>query len=212
MNERLRNYLCEFLGALFITAFVCGILLFADPLGMHAAAMAAALCVMALTALFLPMSGAHFNPVISLAMFIKGRIDTVDFFGYTAAQLAGAFAGFGLAVLVEGDSDGMLGSEIGYLEPQMAFVLEAFCAFVLVFIFLELTSRSKTSVPISIGAANAFILAWSLNATGSVINPFRSLAAAVFSGGIYISDLWIFMLAPFVGGALAGLVQPRICE
>jgi aquaporin Z len=214
MNEKLRNYLCEFIGAFIITAFVCGILLFADAPDMYAAALPAALCLMAVTALFLPLSGAHFNPIISLAALIKGKLEAIDFFCYIAAQLAGAFAGFGFAALIEGDSNAMFGSEVGHLETYTAFAFEAVCAFVLVFIYLELTSRTKNSVvaPIFIGGAAAFVLTWSLNVTGSVINPFRSLAAAIFSGGIYISDLWIFMLAPFVGGALAALVQPRICE
>lgn len=214
MNEKLRNCICEFIGAFFITAFGCGIFLFAGVPDMSSAAIPVGMCVMAVTALFLPFSGAHFNPIVSLALFVKGKLEILEFLEYAASQLLGALAAFGCVALFEGGSEGLLGSEVSYLTPQAAFALETLCAFAFVFIYLEMTSRTRSAAvtPIIIGGAMAFILAWSLNVTGSVINPFRSLAAAMFCGGAYLSDLWIFLLAPFVGGALAGYLHPKICD
>lgn len=148
-------------------------------------------------------------------MFINGKLDVIDLIGYVVAQVAGAFAGSGLlsfitknSVLSGFGSNGY--GELSYSSLNMtgAIVVETVLTFVFVMTILGVTSSEKYSsvAGIVIGAALTFVHIIGIPLTGTSVNPARSLAPAVLEGGAALSQVWVFIVAPLAGAALAGIV------
>lgn len=166
------------------------------------------------------LSGGHFNPAVTLGAAIGGRLPWTLVPVYMGSQLAGGImAGGCLAYLVNGfpgydiaasglgqNSFGDIGN--GY-ATDTAFVLEAVMTMVFIWVILGVTDKrngiNTVLAPVAIGLALAMIHFASIGATGTSVNPARSIGPALFAGSDAISQLWLFILAPLVGAAVGGI-------
>ncbi len=166
------------------------------------------------------ISGAHFNPAVTFGIYTAGRMPFSEVIPYWVAQVAGGIvAGAVLYAIASGNAgfDATAGfASNGYAEhsPQ-GYTMEAalICEIVMTFMFL-LVILGATSprapagfAPLAIGLALTLIHLISIPVTNTSVNPARSTGVAIFQGGWAISQLWLFWLAPLVGGGLAGIVN-----
>lgn len=165
------------------------------------------------------LSGGHFNPAVTLGAAVGGRLPWLLVPVYMLSQLLGGIVAGGLLLyLVNGFPDydvavGGLGQNSfgdvgnGY-ATDTAFVLEAVLTMVFVWVILGVTDRRNgvTTVlaPVAIGLALAMIHFASMGATGTSVNPARSIGPALFAGSDAMSQLWLFILAPLLGAAIGG--------
>jgi len=165
------------------------------------------------------ISGGHFNPAVSVGAALGGRMAWSQVLIYVAAQLAGALlAGFTLFVLLHGfpnyTSTGHMGQN-SYGDAVgasgfawwAAFLLELLMTAVFVWVILAVTdarNEHPALAPLAIGLALTMIHFASTGATGTSVNPARSIGVGVFAGTDAVIQLWLFILAPLIGGAVAG--------
>ena len=216
----MKKYLCEFLGTCVLVLFGCGVAVLTNA-DIVATSLAFGLSIVACAYVIGNVSGCHVNPAVSFAMWIDKRITFKEFLLYTCSQVLGAIAGSGLLVLIlNATSLGdyhtiglganafgtMAGSEITLLG---ALVVEIILTFVFVLSVLGVTKEEKNSsvAPIVIGLTLAFVHVLGINLTGTSVNPARSLGPAVWLGGKALEQVWVFIVAPFVGAAFAALVS-----
>jgi MIP family channel proteins len=153
------------------------------------------------------ISGAHFNPAVTIAFAIIGRFPWRQVPFYVVAQISAAVAGATLLTATFG-SDGNLGSTA--LAPGVSlgtgFLLEVVFAFFLMFVITSVATDSRAvgqSAGVAIGGTVALVALFGGPVTGASMNPARSLGPAIVSGNT--STLWLYLLAPVVGAALGGL-------
>jgi len=228
MTESFKKYLAEFIGTLVLIFFSCGTAIFVGGTGLEPAAryliisLAFGLSVVAMAYAIGPVSGCHINPAVSLAMLILKKMSTKDFIGYVIAQILGGIAGSAILLAVAKSTnigDTLLGAN-GFgafssvnLTLLGAFIVEIFFTFVFVFAVIGVTSSDKTAAVagIVIGLVLTFVHFIGIPLTGASVNPARSLAPAVILalGGEFgpLSQVWVFLIAPLVGGALAALTS-----
>lgn len=214
MSKDLKKYLAEVLGTAILVLFGCGTAVISGG-NLVATALAFGLAIVAAAYAIGDISGCHVNPAVSLAMLIRGKLTAKEFGGYVIAQVIGAFIGAGLlyAILslaggIGTDSLGANGFGEGYgVELNMwgALLVEVILTFVFIYTILGVTSKEKTShmAGIVIGLTLTFVHIIGIGLTGTSVNPARSLAPAVLLGGTALSQVWVFIVAPFVGSALA---------
>ena len=164
------------------------------------------------------ISGCHINPAVSLAVMLAGRMDASEMLRYWLAQVAGAIvAAFFLALIMSGKIGGYSGGYgangwgVGYLGEFniiSAFIFELIATFLFVTVILGATSSNAPSAMagLAIGLMLVVIHVVGINVTGVSVNPARSIGPALFSGAEAMGQLWLFIVAPMIGGALAGLV------
>ena len=215
-HSAIQKYVSEFIGTAILVFMGCGsaVLLGCEATGGHlAVALAFGLAIVAAAYAIGGISGCHINPAVSLAMLIQKRLSVADFVGYVIAQIVGAIAGAGLlkAIVSFGmpDLTGGLGSNgIGKIGIGGAIIVEVVLTFIFVLAILGVTSDEKKGniAGIVIGLTLAFVHIVGIPLTGTSVNPARSIGPAIFAGGAALSDLWIFIVAPLVGSAIAALV------
>lgn len=217
MSESIKKYLAEVVGTMILVFMGCGsaIALGCAPEGGHlAVALAFGLAIVATAYVIGNISGCHINPAVSLAVLISKKMSVVDFIGYVISQIVGAIIGAALLFVLVGviglpDATGGLGSNgIGEIGIVGALFVEIILTFIFVFTILGVTSdESKSGVAgIVIGLTLAFVHIVGIPLTGTSVNPARSIGPALFAGGEALSVVWIFIVAPLVGAALAALV------
>lgn len=169
------------------------------------------------------VSGGHFNPAVSVGAAISGRISWLTAGYYAAAQVVGAILGaLALWIVAHGYHDfsstrlglgqNHFGGQGGYAW-WAAFVLELILTAVFVCVILGTTDERNpysAAAPLAIGLTLTAIHFVAIPATGTSVNPARSIGPALFSGGHAIGQLWLFILAPLLGGVLAGIAYPQI--
>lgn len=222
-----RKYLAEFIGTLILVTLGCGTVVGAnalvDQLELGGSALAVSSVIIALAfgiSIIIAaysvgnVSGAHLNPAVSLAMLIDGRLSVTDFIGYVVAQVLGATAAAGLLVAFTG-SNASLGTN-GYGEASalgtnmgQAFLVETVLTFFFVLVILGVTAKAEFSkiAGLVIGISLMAVVLTGLPFTGTSVNPARSLGPALLAGGTALAQVWLFIVAPLVGGALAALVH-----
>jgi len=149
------------------------------------------------------ISGAHFNPAVTLAFWAAGRFPKRDVLPYLCAQTTGAFAASGFLRFLF-PTHATLGLTAPAGSALQSFVLEVVLTFFLMFLILRATSRSSNIGPLAGLVVGALVVADALFAgpiSGNSLNPARSLAPAVVSG--HVHDLWIYLAAPTLGALLA---------
>lgn len=221
---RIKKYLAEFLGTAILVLFGCGTAVFCGglsggtgngALGVVAIALAFGLSIVAGAYSIGHVSGCHVNPAVSLAMFINGKLGLIDLIGYIISQIAGAFAGSGLLLLISKETSSTGFGTNGYGELSSvgismtgAIVVEIVLTFVFVLTILGVTSSEKYSsvAGIVIGLTLTFVHIIGIPLTGTSVNPARSLAPAVLEGGTALDQVWVFLVAPLAGAALAGII------
>jgi aquaporin Z len=199
----LKKYLAEFLGTCVLVLFGCGVAVASRDYFATAVAFGLSIVIVAYT--FGKFSGAHLNPAVSLAMLLQKKMTVKEFCLYVVAQIAGAFAGVGLmAAFFDGPSNygANLYSGCGWAAGLFA---EIFLTFLFVYVILAVTNDEKKSnvAPIFIGLALLFVHLLGMRITGTSVNPARSLAPAILQGGKALEEVWMFIVAPLVGSALA---------
>ncbi|AHH15612.1 putative glycerol uptake facilitator [Nocardia nova SH22a] len=167
-----------------------------------------------------PISGAHINPAVTIGFLASGRISITEAVGYWIAQVLGGIAGAAVLRGIVGGAAGYSTSNQGlgadgfgdasmiHLGAGGAFVAEVVLTFIFVAVVLAVTSKAATTVAsaLSIGFALATVHLVGIPLTGTSVNPARSIGPALFVGGDALSQLWVFILAPLLGGIIAAVV------
>lgn len=168
-----------------------------------------------------PVSGCHINPAVSLGALIAGRMSAAEFVQYVIAQCLGAIAGaFVLYMIASGKLSGFdvaksgLGQNgwgKGYLGEYglgAAFIFEVVATFLFVVVILGCTQRAAPGAMagLAIGLTLIVIHIVGIQITGVSVNPARSLGPALFAGTGALSQLWLFIAAPCLGAAAAGIL------
>ena len=160
------------------------------------------------------VSGGHFNPAVSFAMLIRGKLEAMDFIGYVVAQCLGGLAAGGCLAAILGAETGVGSNGLYNGNIGLSILIEVILTFVFLLAILGVTSKSEYSsvAGIQIGLALTFVHILGIGFTGTSVNPARSLVA-VFAGGEALSALWVFIVAPLIGAALAavvwGIIKPE---
>ncbi len=218
MNVSFKKYTAEFIGTFVLVLFGCGSAATAgEELGYLGIALAFGLSIVAMAYVIGPISGCHINPAVSLAMLISRKLSGTDFIGYVASQIAGAIAGSALLYAII-ESAGMPTTGLGQngfghgygigISELMAVIVEIVLTFVFIYTILGVTStESNGSVAgLVIGLTLAFVHILGIALTGTSVNPARSLGPALLLGGQALSQVWVFLIAPLVGAALAVVI------
>ena len=169
------------------------------------------------------ISGGHFNPAVSLGAAIGGRAAWSEALLYMLAQVLGATVGAGaLFVVAKGypgwQAEGRMGansfgSHGSGIDWWAALLLEALLTAVFVFVILAVTdtrNEHPALAPLAIGFTLAAIHFVAIPATGTSVNPARSIGPALFAGSTALQQLWLFIVAPLLGGLVAGLLYPAV--
>ena len=217
----------EALGTFWLTFGGCGsaVLAAAFPalgIGFAGVALAFGLTVLSMAYAVGHISGGHFNPAVTIGLWVGGRFQSSGVLPYIAAQLVGAVLGAAVLYLV---ATGKPGFEVagfasngyGDLSPGKyglvsCLIIEVMltCGFLLVILGSTSSRAPSGFAPIAIGLALTLIHLISIPVTNTSVNPARSTGVALFAGGGYVAQLWLFWLAPIAGAALAGVVGGQL--
>ena len=191
--------------------------------GVLAIGLAFGIAVVAMAYAVGPISGAHLNPAVTLGVYLAGRLPAKEVVPYWISQVVGGVLGALVLWIIASGSAGGAPANLaatgwdpvnGY-STGAAFIIEAVATFVFVMVILGVTSEKHSTVNagLVIGLTLVAIHLCFVTSTGSSVNPARSIGPALFSGGAAIGQLWLYIVAPLVGGALAGLVyKARVLE
>lgn len=214
----------EFIGTFWLVLGGCGAAVLAagfPDLGIGFVGVAFAFGLTVLTGAYAlgHISGAHFNPAVTLGLFVGGRFGAKEVLPYIAAQVAGGVVGASILFTIASGSPmfdptgGFASNGFGELSPGGYSLISALTAEVVltaVFICVIMGATSKGApagfAPLAIGLCLTLIHLISIPVTNTSVNPARSTAAAIFAGNGAITQLWLFWLAPLVGGAIGGFI------
>ncbi len=215
----MKKYLAEMIGTMVLVLMGCGSAIFAGDaagavssgVGTLGVALAFGLSVVAMAYAIGGISGCHINPAITLGVFLSGRMKGKEAGMYMLFQVIGAIIGSAILYLLvsTGSHNGptATGSN-SFAEGMMlqAFIAEAVFTFVFVLVVLGATDSEKGAgnlAGLAIGLTLVLVHIVCIPITGTSVNPARSIAPALFEGGAALSQLWLFIVAPFVGAALS---------
>jgi aquaporin Z len=220
-----RKLLAEFLGTFWLVLGGCGsaVISAAFPqlgIGFAGVALAFGLTVLTGVYAFGPISGGHFNPAVSLGLAVAGRFSWKELIPYWVVQvLGGTFAAFILLNVAQGNVDFSLANGFaanGYEDHspggytlQSGFLIETVLTAVFLIVILGATERraSVGFAAIAIGLTLTIIHLVSIPVTNTSVNPARSTSQALFVGGWALQQLWLFWVAPLLGGVIGGLLH-----
>ncbi|GAA1146509.1 aquaporin Z [Kitasatospora gansuensis] len=216
-----RAVISEFLGTLLLVLFAVGAAVVAGQwIGTLGIALAFGFVLLALAYALGPISGCHVNPAVTLGFLLARRIDGRTAVSYWVAQFLGGIVGAALVLLLAKQvpglqTSGKLGSNgwgdrsEAHINLFGAFLTEVLLTFLLVYVVLSVTHRLAVTGfdGLPIGMALAVVHLVGIPLTGTSVNPARSLGPAIFAGGAALSQVWLFLLAPLVGGAVAAGVH-----
>jgi len=227
MSKRLA---AEFIGTFWLVFGGCGsaVIAAAFPdvgIGLLGVAFAFGLTVLTMAYAVGGISGGHFNPAVTIGLLAGGRFEGKDVIPYIVAQVIGAIvAAVVLYVIVSGKADftsvgGFASNGYGAASPGgysllSALIIEVLLTFIFLLVILRVTSGDVPAgfAPIAIGLALTLIHLISIPVTNTSVNPARSTGVALFAEGPALAQLWLFWVAPLVGGALAGVVHRALFD
>ncbi len=220
-----RKYVAELLGTMWLVLGGCGsaVIAAAFPglgIGLLGVSLAFGLTVLTMAYAFGHISGAHFNPAVTVGLAVAGRHPVTEVVPYIVAQCFGAIIGAGILFFIASGSDafnianGFAANGFGAHSPggyslTSGLLIEAILTFGFVMVILGATSKTSPAgfAPMAIGLCLTLIHLISIPVTNTSVNPARSLGPAVFAGDWAIEQLWMFWTAPFVGAIGAGLLS-----
>lgn len=216
--ESIKKYIAEFIGTLVLVLFACGTAAAVgcattDPnVAYLLTALAFGLVIVAMAYSIGNVSGCHINPAVSIAMLVSGKMNIKDFVGYVVAQVLGAIAGAALLGYFLGFDCGFGANGLYNGDILKSLAIEVVLTFVFVLAILGVTSKIENSkvAGIVIGLTLTLVHIFGIHFTGTSVNPARSLGPAIFAGGEALANVWVFIVAPLVGGVLAALVYKAI--
>lgn len=224
----MRNYFAEFFGTFWLVLGGCGSALFAAGIpevgiGFMGVSLAFGLTVLTMAYAVGHISGGHFNPAVSIGMYFGGRFSAKEILPYIGSQLLGAIGAAGVLYLIymggtaccidETLPGAFAANGYGHLSPNgfnmtSAFITELVLTAFFILIILGATDKKANSkfAGIAIGLALTLIHLISIPITNTSVNPARSISQAIFAGGDYLPQLWLFITAPILGAILGGLI------
>lgn len=236
----MKKYLAEFIGTAVLVTLACGTAAVTGCNGEANAsyvltALAFGLVIVAMAYSIGNVSGCHINPAVSLAMLISRRMTISEFWGYVVFQILGAISSAGLLRYLFGltgkiDMTGVydenecemiywgLGSNnLGGCDGNIiaGLMIEVILTFIFVLCILGVTDskfKHGSFGGLVIGFALVLVHILGISFTGTSVNPARSIGPAIFAGGVALTDLWVFIVAPFAGAALAALVYKAVTK
>lgn len=218
----MKKYFAEMIGTMVLVLMGCGAAVFAgagqpfDPVGTLGVAFAFGLSVVAMAYAIGSISGCHINPAITLGVFMSGRMKGKDAVMYIVFQIIGAVLGSSVLWFLAKDSGSAttLTGANNFADGQMgvAFVAETVFTFIFVLVVLGVTAKNGLNrfAGLAIGLALVLIHIVCIPITGTSVNPARSIGPALFEGGTALANLWLFIVAPFLGAAIAAVVWKGI--
>ena len=218
----MKKYLAEMVGTMVLVLMGCGV---AVSLGCTSndpalastvvgTSMAFGLAVVAMAYTIGGTSGCHINPAITLGCMLSGRMKAKEGIMYMVFQVIGAILGSAVLYLCTSTSgDAIVGTGANACQPGVSVMggLVAEIVFTMIFVLVVLgTTDSKKGAGqfagLAIGLSLILVHLVCIRYTGTSVNPARSIGPALFEGGIALQQLWIFIVGPFVGAALAALI------
>lgn len=224
----MNKYLAELFGTFWLVLGGCGsaVLAAAFPdvgIGLLGVSLAFGLTVLTMAFAIGHISGCHLNPAVSVGLWVGGRFPAAQLVPYIVAQVVGAIAAGGVLYLI---ATGKMGFDVtagfasngfgehspGKYSLQAALITEVVMTAMFLLIIMGATDRRAPQgfAPIAIGLALTLIHLISIPVTNTSVNPARSTGVALYAGGWAIDQLWLFWVAPLVGGALGALVYRLI--
>jgi aquaporin Z len=219
-----RALAAEFFGTFMLMSSVLGAAFYsfgapAGPAGILGVAFSIGLTVMALAFAIGHISGGHFNPAVTLGLVAGGRVASASAVGYILAQCAGAIASCAVFAAIGGAPETFAANGYGPLSMTKAgmlsvFLIESVLTAFLVFVIMGATNRRAPAgfAPIAVGATLAAIHIMAIPISNASVNPARSLGSALFGGGLALSQLWLFWVAPILGGVIGGVLAHWLQE
>jgi aquaporin Z len=229
----MKKNLAEFIGTFCLVLFGCGAAVVSgisttgpEGIGLLGISLAFGVAVVVMAYAIGPISGCHINPAITISMVVGGKMSVGEAVGYIISQFLGATAAAGVLYGIQSGMPGFamgewaLGSNgwgegyLGAYNMQSAFIAEAVFTFLFLFVIFATTSKwgNSTMAGLAIGLTLVLIHLVAIPITGTSVNPARSFGPAIFAGGKALQQLWLFIVAPIVGGVLAALVWKGLFE
>jgi aquaporin Z len=219
MTDLNRKAVAEFIGTAILVFFAVGSAVFGfDKIGALGVAITFGLTLLALAYSIGPVSGCHVNPAVTLGVLIRKGMTQQEAYYYWVAQFAGGLLGAALLKLMV-SSFGDVTDQTGHLGTNDwgtsingggAFVLEILMTFLLVLVVLLVTGRAAAPgfAGLAIGLVLTAIHLVGIPLDGTSVNPARSLGPAVFDGSHALKHVWLFIVAPLIGGAFGAFAAP----
>jgi aquaporin Z len=215
MTKRLA---AEFIGTFMLVASVCGAALFSAPsVGLIAVALSIGAAVLAMAFAVGHISGGHFNPAVTCGLVAAGRFEMADAVPYIVAQvLGGVAAAVIFYIILSGAPAGGKWNDFlaisntyggdGHFPLIPVALIEIVLTALFVIVIVGVTSKKAPAgfAPIAIGLTLTFIHLVAIPVSNASVNPARSTATAIFGGSAALSSLWLFWVAPIVGGVIGG--------
>jgi aquaporin Z len=226
----MKKYFAEFFGTFWLVFGGCGSAVLAAGfpelgIGFAGVALAFGLTVLTMAYAVGHISGGHFNPAVTIGLWVGGNHTAKEVVPYIISQLIGAVLAASFLYLIVTDNDGFesLGgfaaNGYGDLSPGGYNIGAAFLAeFLLTMFFLLIILGSihknapRGFAPIAIGLGLTLIHLISIPITNTSVNPARSMSQALFAGGDYLSQVWLFWVAPIVGAIVGGLIYKTLFD
>lgn len=220
----MKKYLAEMVGTMVLVLMGCGVAVSLNCTSDCASvvnvgsvvgtALAFGLAVVAMAYTIGGISGCHINPAITLGCWLSKRMSGKDAAMYMIFQVIGAFLGSIILWLLTDNVESLNGTGANDLQAGVSvlggLLAEVFFTFVFVLVVLGATSKTNGATNnfagLAIGLSLVLVHLVCIRYTGTSVNPARSIAPAVFAGGTALSNLWIFIVGPFVGAALSACV------
>jgi len=226
----MKKLFAEFFGTFWLVFGGCGSAIFAAAfpelgIGFLGVALAFGLTVLTMAFAVGHISGGHFNPAVSIGLWAGGKFEAKNLLGYIVAQVIGAItAAAVLYLIVSGKSDfngvgGFAANGYDALSPGGFSMISALVAEVVLTAFFLIVILGSTNfrapkgfAPIAIGLALTLIHLISIPITNTSVNPARSLSQAIFADGAYLSQVWLFWVAPIAGAIIGGIIHKSFFE
>lgn len=235
-TKPITKYLAELIGTFCLVLFGCGAAVIAGAnvdgvgasgIGLLGISLAFGVSVVVMAYAIGPISGCHINPAISIAMLAAGKLSFKDCVSYVISQCIGAIlASAVLYSLVSGKegftglgeyalgSNGFGSSYLGKYSMQAAFIAETVFTFLFLIVIFGTTAKraNPAMAGLAIGLSLTLIHLVVIPITGTSVNPARSLGPALFAGGLALKQLWLFIVAPVLGGLIAAIFWKVVME
>ena len=215
----MKKYIAEMIGTFTLVFMGCGTVIFmVGEVGLLGVAFAFGLSVVAMAYSIGHISGAHLNPAVSMGALVAGRMSVQEFIGYAVSQIIGGIvAAAALYVIASGKSGGYDTAVSGFAangwsgySMMSAFLFEVIATAIFLVVILGVTQDGTDTTRLAglvIGLTLVLIHLAGITVSGSSVNPARSIGPALFAGGTAMSQLWLYIVAPMIGGAIGGFLH-----